>query len=129
MSEQYSAIVLVGGVEGAATLFHLTSLGCADALLLERAGSASDGTAQLCSIVRTHYSIPSNTELAVHSLAMLRDLASALEDPEAASGFVNSGYLILANGEDTATNLLENLETQREHGANTEAITPEEARE
>jgi sarcosine oxidase subunit beta len=104
-------------------------LGCEDSLLLERGALASGGTGKSCSIIRTHYSIPSNTELAVRSLGLFRDFSTALGDPDAESGFVNSGYLVLAGEGETARHLLDNLAVQREHGANTYAISAEEALE
>ena len=82
-------------------------------MLLERGAIASGGTGKSCAIIRTHYSISSNTELALRSLAIFRDLASALGDPTAESGFTNTGYLILAGEAPTASHLLANLAVQR----------------
>jgi sarcosine oxidase subunit beta len=127
MSERFRVVVIGGGVIGVSTLFHLAELGCEDSLLLERGALASGGTGKSCSIIRTHYSIPSNTELAVRSLGLFRDFSTALGDPDAESGFVNSGYLVLAGEGETARHLLDNLAVQREHGANTYAISAEEA--
>jgi glycine/D-amino acid oxidase-like deaminating enzyme len=129
VSERFAVIVIGGGVVGASTLFQLADLGCNDTVLLERGALASGGTGKSCSIIRTHYSIPSNTELAVRSLELFRDLKSALDDPDAESGFVNSGYLILAGEGDTAANLLDNLAVQRELGANTWGISRADALE
>lgn len=126
MGERFDAIVIGGGVVGASTLFYLADLGCTHTLLLERGALASGGTGKSCAIIRTHYSILSNTELAAQSLAIFRDLKSALDDPEAESGFVNSGYLILAD-ESAADDMVGNLALQREHGANTAPISQEEA--
>lgn len=129
MTEKYEAIVIGGGLVGASTLFHLADLGCSKTLLLERDAVASGGTGKSCAIVRTHYSVTSNTELAVRSLAMFRDLRATLDDPEAESSFVNTGYLILAKEGETAEHLVENLSLQRAHGANTEEISVERALE
>ena len=129
MSQAHDAIVIGGGIIGASTLFHLSELGCPNTLLLERNAIASGGTGKSCAILRTHYSVLSNTELAVGSLAMFRDLKAVLDDPEAESGFVNSGYLILAREGVEATHLLENLALQREHGASTEQVSEQQALE
>ena len=127
MQKQYEVVVIGGGAVGVSTLFYLAELGCTNTLLLDRGAVASGGTGKSCAIVRTHYSILSNTELAAQSLAVFRDPATALDDPEADCGFVNSGYLILAGEGDTANHLVGNLALQRRHGAKTEEISEAEA--
>ena len=52
-----------------------------------------------------------------------------LDDPDADAGFVNSGYLILAEEGDTATQLAANLALQREHGAMTEQVSADQVLE
>ena len=97
MSETFDAIVIGGGVIGASTLFQLTQLGCRRALLIERGEIAGGMTAHSSGIVRTHYSVPANVEIARASLAMFerfRDLCDG--DPDADPGLVLSGYLIVA---------------------------------
>ncbi len=129
MPATYEAIIIGGGVVGASTAFHLAELGLKRVLVLERGEIAGGGTGQSCAIVRSHYSVPSNTELAVRSLEMFRDFTAALKDPEAASGFVNTGYLILAKPGEMAATLVANLGIQRELGAATWEITAAEALE
>ena len=129
MSESYDVIVLGGGIIGASTLFHLADLGSKRTLLLERGELASGGTGKSCANIRTHYSILSNTVLAVQSLNMISDLKTLLDDPAADAGFINSGYLILAREGDTATQLSANLALQRQHGAATELVSAEQVRE
>ena len=129
MSEAYDVIVLGGGIVGTSTLFHLADLGAKRTLLLERGELASGGTGKSCANIRTHYSILSNTDLAVRSLEMIRDLKHVLDDPDADAGFVNSGYLILAEEGDTATQLAANLALQREHGAMTEQVSADQVLE
>jgi sarcosine oxidase, subunit beta len=128
MADQYDAVVVGGGLVGASTLFHLAELGCTDVLLLERGALASGGTGRSCANIRTHYSILSNTELAVKSLAMFRDLPSALGEEDAASDFIESGYIIVAPEGEPAENLVANLALQRDQGAATEQISADEAR-
>jgi sarcosine oxidase subunit beta len=129
MSETYDAIVLGGGIVGTSTLFHLSELGVKRTLLLERRDLASGGTGKSCANIRTHYSILSNTDLAVRSLQMIRDLKRVLDDPLADAGFVNSGYLILAADGDPATQLAANLALQRGYGALTEQVSAEQVRD
>ena len=96
MSETYDAIVIGGGVIGASTLFQLTQLGCRKPLLIERGEVAGGMTAHSSGIVRTHYSVPANVEIARASLGMFERFRDLLDDPEADAGLVISGYLIVA---------------------------------
>ena len=52
MTEAYDAVVVGGGVGGAATAFHLERLGCGRVLLVERDQTCSGGTAKSCAIAR-----------------------------------------------------------------------------
>ena len=93
---------------------------------MERGQICSGGTATSCAIVRTHYSVPSNVALAVHSLKIFDDFPTYLDDPEAESGFVRSGYLILADEGKTSDKLIANMRMQEEF-AETHAVSHEEA--
>jgi sarcosine oxidase subunit beta len=129
MAENFDVVVVGGGVVGASTAYHLAALSDARVALVERDQTCSGGTAKSCAIVRTHYSVTSNTALTVKSLEMFHDLAGYLDEPEADAGFVQSGYLILA-GEGDASDLLRgNLDKQAGVGAETYPIAFEEARE
>jgi glycine/D-amino acid oxidase-like deaminating enzyme len=95
MSEKFDAIVIGGGVIGASVLFQLAQLG-ARAVLVERGDIAGGMTAHSSGIVRTHYSVPINVEVARASLGMFGHFRELLDDPEADAGLVISGYLIVA---------------------------------
>ncbi len=90
MSETFDAIVLGSGVVGASAAFHLAKLGGLKVAVVERGEICSGGTAKSCAIVRSHYSVASNTALTLKSLEMFGGFQDWLEDPEAESGFVNS---------------------------------------
>src|SRR5215475_5286487 len=97
MAENFDAIVIGGGVVRASTLFQLTRLGCRNALLLERGEIAGGMTARSSALVRTHYSVPSNVEIARASLKMFERFRELCDgDPDADAGLVLSGYLIVA---------------------------------
>ena len=96
MAERFDAIVIGGGVIGTSVLFQLSRMGCR-ALLLERDDIAGGTTAYSSGIVRTHYSVASNVEIARASLSMFENFRALLDDdPEADAGLVKSGYLIVA---------------------------------
>jgi len=129
MPETFDAIVIGAGVVGASTAFHLAKLGGLKVCVVERDQVCSGGTAKSCAIVRTHYSVPSNTALTVRSLEMFGAFRDWLDDAEADAGFVQSGYLILAPEGDFATRMRANLALQTDAGAETFVVSPEEALE
>ena len=128
MTESYDAIVVGGGVIGAATAFNLKKLGCDRVMLMERDQTGMGGTAKSSAIVRTHYSIPTNTQLAVQSLDIFANFKETLGHDEADCGWVNSGYMILAPEGPTADSLTANLGMQAALGAETRLIDRDEAR-
>ncbi|MEE9210388.1 MAG: FAD-dependent oxidoreductase, partial [Kiloniellales bacterium] len=117
MPETFDAVVIGAGVVGAATAFHLAKLGRLKVCIVDRGPVCGGGTAKSCAIVRSHYSVPSNTALTLRSLEMFDSFAEWLEDPDAESGFVNSGYLIVASEGEIAEKLRANLAMQAGVGA------------
>jgi len=129
MTETYDAIVVGAGVVGASTAFHLAKLGTLKVCVVDRGPVCGGGTGKSCAIVRSHYSVPSNTALTLRSLEMFGAFKDWLEDAEADAGFVNSGYLIIASEGDFAKKLRGNLSMQADVGAETFVISREEARD
>jgi glycine/D-amino acid oxidase-like deaminating enzyme len=129
MSGTFDAIVVGAGVVGASTAFHLAKLGGLRVCVVERGQACAGGTAKSCAIVRTHYSVPSNTALTVRSLAMFGAFRDWLDDGEADAGFVPAGYMILAPEGDFAERMRGNLALQTGAGAETFVVTPDEALE
>ena len=127
MAEHFDILIIGGGVVGASTAYHLAALGDKKIGLIEREQIGSGGTGRSCAIVRTHYSVRSNTALTVKSLEMFSDFASYLDDPELTSGFVRSGYLILAGEGKTSDMLVDNMRMQESVGAETFPVTHDEA--
>lgn len=127
MAEAFDAVVIGSGVVGASTAYHLARLGGLKVCVVERGPVCSGGTARSCAIVRSHYSVPSNTALTLKSLEILADFPDYLEDRQAASGFVNSGYLFLAPEGEVAAKLTANLELQSGVGAETYLVDKKEA--
>jgi sarcosine oxidase subunit beta len=129
MTEIFDAIVLGSGVVGASTAFHLAELGGLKVCVVERGEPCSGGTAKSCAIVRSHYSVPSNTALTLASLEIFANFQEYLAEPDADSGFVNSGYLILAPEGEVADRMRANLAMQSDIGAETFQVSPAEASE
>ena len=126
--ESHDAIVIGGGVIGVSIAYHLARLGCRDVLLLERGQLGGGTTAQSSCIVRTHYSVPENVALAQRCLAVFRDFAGYLEDPEADSGFTRCGLMIVAGAGPRADALRDTLAVARAEGVDAREIAHDEAR-
>lgn len=122
MSERYDAIVIGGGVIGASTLFQLTQLGCRKPLLIDRGDIAGGMTAHSSGIVRTHYSVPANVEIARASLAMFENFRELLDDPEADAGLVLSGYLIVAPPGPSSNAVRSSISMQRSLGVDAKLL-------
>lgn len=93
---RYSAIVIGAGVIGTSVAYHLARLGAKQVLVLDRGAIGAGTTAQSSGILRTHYSVPQNVELALASWQVFKDFAAYLGDAEASAGLVQCGYLIAA---------------------------------
>lgn len=126
--ESFDIVVIGGGVVGVSIAFHLARAGCPRVLLLERGSLGEGTTAQSSCILRTHYSVPENVALAQAGLAVYRDFAAYLEDPEADAGFNRCGLMIVAGEGERATALRETLAVERSLGVDAREIPADEAR-
>ena len=129
MQFNYDVVVVGAGVIGAATAFYLSKFGAKKVLVIDRGPVCSGGTARSCAIIRSHYSIVSNTRLTLKSLEVFRHFAEALGQREVDCGFVNSGYLIVAGKESYAEGMQQNLKKQSAAGAETFVIDRDQAAE
>ena len=94
--QSYDAIVIGAGVIGSSVAYHLARLGAARVLVLDRLQIGSGTSTQSSGILRTHYSVIENVELAKHSWSVFNDFSGYLGDEEASAGLVKCGYLICA---------------------------------
>ncbi|MFO1330127.1 MAG: FAD-binding oxidoreductase [Rubrivivax sp.] len=116
MQDSADVVVIGAGVIGASVAFHLAALGAGRVRVFER-GRIGEGTsAQSSGILRTHYSVPSNVELALRSWRVYERFADELDDAEASAGLVRCGYLIAAPPGDKAEALRQSLADQRARG-------------
>jgi sarcosine oxidase subunit beta len=123
-------IVIIGaGVIGCSVAFHLAALGVRRVTVLERRQIGAGTSSQSSGILRTHYSVPENVELARRSWAVFDDFASVLDDPEASAGLVRCGYLIAAPEGPSRVALAASLEHQRAVGVDARVIDAREAAE
>ncbi|HEY4959111.1 MAG TPA: FAD-binding oxidoreductase [Caldimonas sp.] len=96
MTLAYDAIVIGAGVIGTSIAYHLAAFGARDVVVLDRGLVGAGTSAQSSGILRTHYSVPENVELARRSWQVFDSFAAYLDDDEASAGLVKCGYLIAA---------------------------------
>ena len=127
--QTYDVIVIGAGVIGASTAYHLARLGAGRVLVLEQ-GQIGNGTgAQSSGILRTHYSVQQNVQLARLSWDIFTRFGEYLEDEEADCGLVHCGYLIAAGEGQRAEALQLTIEQQRMMGIPIEVVDEKQAQE
>lgn len=127
--KHYDFIVIGGGVIGASTVFHLAKFGAKSVLLVERGTISSGTTAQSSGILRTHYSVRENVELAKRSWNAFENFAEYVGDDEASSGLVKCGYLISAAEGEKLEPLRAALKQQESQGIRLEYLSQAQAME
>jgi sarcosine oxidase, subunit beta len=126
--ESFDAIVIGGGVVGTSIACHLARLGAGRVLLLERGELGGGTTAQSSCIVRTHYSVRENVELARAALDVFADFRSYLDDDDADCGLNRCGLMLIAPAGERADALRATLAVQRNAGVAAEEIGMDAAR-
>jgi len=126
--ESYDAIVIGAGVIGSSVAYHLARLGAKKVLVLERLQIGAGTSTQSSGILRTHYSVIENVELARRSWSVFTNFAEYLQDEDAASGLVKCGYLICAPDGPKLAPLRAALEGQQAKGIEVQFLGRDEAR-
>jgi glycine/D-amino acid oxidase-like deaminating enzyme len=121
-------VVIGAGVVGASVAFHLARLGAGKVLVLERNAIGNGTTAQSSGVLRTHYSVRENVELALRSWDVFSHFAAYVDDPEASCGLVKCGYMIAAPEGDKQRALEASVAAQRDMGIAVEILDCETAR-
>ncbi len=114
--EKFDVIVIGGGVIGTSVAFHLAALGAKSVLLLERDTIGSGTTSQSSGILRTHYSVRENVELAQRSWDAFSNFSEYIGDDDVSCGLVKCGYLISAADDDKLGPLRASLKQQEAQG-------------
>jgi sarcosine oxidase subunit beta len=71
----YDVIVIGAGVIGSSVAYHLARFGAQRVLVLDRTQVGAGTTSQSSGILRTHYSVIENVELALASWQVFKDFA------------------------------------------------------
>ncbi len=127
--ENFDAIVIGAGVIGSSVAYHLARLGAKKVLVLERSQIGSGTSTQSSGILRTHYSVIENVELARRSWSVFTHFADYLQDDEASAGLVKCGYLICAPDGAKLSPLKAALQGQIDKGIEVQFIDQAAARE
>lgn len=127
--ETFDAVVIGAGVIGSSVAYHLARFGAKKVLVLERTQIGAGTTSQSSGILRTHYSVAENVEMAKASWSIFSDFASYLGDAEASAGLVKCGYLIAAPEGPKLSPLRDALEGQRRTGIEVRYLDRQQARE
>ena len=127
--QSYDAIVIGAGVIGCSVAYHLARLGARQVLVLDRLQIGTGTSTQSSGILRTHYSVIENVELAKRSWAVFKDFAGYLGDEDASAGLVKCGYLICAPEGPKLEPLRQSLAGQERVGVEVRLIDAAAARE
>ncbi len=118
-------VIVGGGVVGASIAFHLSRLGLADILLLERAHLAAGATGICPGGIRQQFSSLPDCKLARRSYRFW-DRVNDILEPESPFHFEKSGYLFLADSRHQMDRFRANVALQNSLGIPSRTVTPEE---
>ncbi|MBD0023993.1 FAD-dependent oxidoreductase [Gordonia pseudamarae] len=118
MTETAAAVIVGGGLEGAATAWALADRGVTDVVVCERGTVASGMTGKSSGIVRCHYGVGSLAAMAAYGLEVFE---KAEEIFGTDIGFRQTGYVV-GVGEANVDAMRKSLAAQREVGVQTEEI-------
>jgi sarcosine oxidase, subunit beta len=112
----FDYVVIGAGVIGASVAHHLAALGAKSVLVLDQGTIGAGTTSQSSGLLRTHYSVRQNVELARASWWAFNNFADYLGDDEASCGLVKCGYMISAPEGDKLDPLAASLRAQQDMG-------------
>jgi sarcosine oxidase, subunit beta len=125
--QQHDFIVIGAGVIGSSVAYHLARFGAKRVLVLDRTQVGAGTTSQSSGILRTHYSVIQNVELALASWQVFQNFAGYLEDDEASAGLVKCGYLIASPDGPKLDALRGALDGQRAKGITVQTLDAAQA--
>ena len=125
LPERSEAVVVGGGVMGAAALHYLVELGCGAPVLLERDTLASGSTGHCAGGVRTLFSDELNVQIGVESIGRLARFEAEVGQELDLRLW---GYLFLLDDPQDVARFASDLELQQRFGLDARLLTPQEAR-
>jgi sarcosine oxidase, subunit beta len=125
----YDYVVIGAGAVGTSVAYHLMKLGAKNVVMIEQQTIGAGTTSQSSGILRTHYSVKENIELARASWNIFNTFPDYLGDEQASCGLVKCGYLICAPEGEMLKPLRASLETQIAMGIDVNLLSSREASE
>ncbi len=125
----YDVVVIGAGVIGSSVAFQLAKLGAKNVLVLDRCTIGAGTTSQSSGILRTHYSVKENVELARKSWDVFNNFAAYVGDEEASCGLVKCGYLISSADDDKLEPLRASLAQQQDQGVTLSYLDAHQAKQ
>jgi sarcosine oxidase subunit beta len=125
--DTFDVVVVGAGVIGASVAFHLSRLGAGRVLVVDRRTIGAGTTAQSSGILRTHYSVKENVEMARLSWNAFHAFPQYVDDDDASSGLVKCGYMIAAPEGPHRQALADSIATQQAFGIPIEVLGRVEA--
>jgi sarcosine oxidase, subunit beta len=123
----YDYVVIGAGVIGTSVAHHLAALGAKNVLVVDQGTIGAGTTSQSSGLLRTHYSVRQNVELARTSWWAFNNFADYLGDDEASCGLVKCGYMIAAPEGDKLDPLAASLRAQQDMGIEVQLLDRTEA--
>jgi len=118
-------IIVGGGIVGLSSAYALAERG-ADVTLFERGSLGMESTARSAGGIRSQFETPVNVDLSLAS----KEVWNSFEERFGVDiAYRKTGYLFLARSHETAEAFRETVAMQRERGATSEFLDPDEARE
>ena len=126
VKERAQVVVVGGGVGGCAILYWLARLGCADAVLVERADLTSGSTFHSAGLVGQLRGSISLTKMMMSSVELYRTLGAEVE---LETGWREVGSLRLASSEERMEEIARQAGWAKTFGLPLELVSPAEAQE
>jgi len=124
--ESAEVVVIGGGAMGVSTAYHLTALGVADVVLLERDALAGGSTGRSAGGIRAQFADALNIRIALRSMAEFETFDQRFGVDIA---FDPCGYLFLLDNERDVARFRAALELQAAHNVPSSELTPSQAAE
>ncbi len=118
-------VILGAGVNGASIAFHLARRKAGRIVVLDKGLAGQGGSGRSSALVRMHYTLPQEVQLALKSLEIFRDWEAIVGRP---SSFRKTGFVRLVPHQEIE-NLKRNVAMQRHLGVDTRLITPRDLME
>jgi len=118
-------VILGAGVMGASIAFHLARRKAGRVIVIDKGLAGQGGSGRSSALVRMHYTLAQEVQLALRSHEIFRNWREIVGRPPS---FKKIGFVRLVPPNEIE-NLKKNVAMQRELGANTRLITPQELQE